>query len=218
MNKKKIIVISVIVLIILIITIPICLYEYNINKKNDNTILFLGDSLTERYDFKKYFPKHNIINSGIGGNLTTDILNDLDNRVYKYNPDKVFLLIGINDIIYSDLSDDEIKDNVELIIKNIKEKLPNTKIYIESIYPINYKLNNRIYNNTLANKDHNNRIKNINKKVKTICNNKCTYINMYDSLEIFNDKLFRYYTTDGLHINRVGYRLITIKLLKYINE
>ena len=219
MNKKKIIIISIITLIILIITIPICIYEYNIHKKNNDKILFLGDSITERYDLKKYFPNHNVINSGIGGNLTAGILNDLDNRVYKYKPDKVFILIGTNDIIYSDLSDKEIANNIELIVTNIKKELPKTKIYVESIYPVNYKKNNKVYNNALLTKDNNKRIKKINKLIQKICaKNKCTYIDMYDSLEIFNDTLFKYYTTDGLHINRVGYRLITIKLFKYINE
>ena len=211
MNKKKLI--SYISILLIIIIVPIIIYECNIHKKNSNKILFLGDSITQRYDFKKYFPKHNIINSGIGGNFTTDILNDLDSRVYKYNPDKVFLLIGINDIKFSDLSDDEIINNIELITSSIKEELPNVKIYIQSIYPINYDKNKEL----LSSKD-NERIQNINKEIKNICkDNNYTYINMYDSLEIFN-QLFKYYTTDGIHINRVGYRVITMKLFRYINE
>ena len=48
--------------------------------------------------------------------------------------------------------------------------------------------------------------------------NECKYINMYNTLKDSKGNLGRIYTTDGLHINRVGYRLISIRLLKYINE
>ncbi|MBE6160643.1 MAG: hypothetical protein E7158_00275 [Firmicutes bacterium] len=215
--KNKIL--CILIILIILISVPIIIYKYNINKENKDKILFLGDSITERYDLKKYFPNHNIINSGIGGNLTTDILNDLDNRVYTYKPDKIFLLIGTNDIIYSNLSDIDIANNIELIVTSIKKELPKTKIYVESIYPVNYKKNNKVYNNALLTKDNNKRIKKINKLIQKMCNeNKCTYIGMYDTLEIFSDTLFNYYTTDGLHINRIGYRIITFKLSKYINE
>ena len=220
MSKEKMIIICIILIILILIIIPIIVYEYNIHKKNNDKILFLGDSITERYNFKKYFPNHKIINSGVGGNLTTDILNDLENRVFIYKPDKVFILVGINDIIYTDLTNKEIVSNIELIAKKIKKELPNTKIYIESIYPVNYRYINKIYKDEILNKNHNKRIKEINKLIKKMCkNNNYRYINIYSSLNIlFQDKLFRYFTTDGLHINRLGYRLITFKLLKYINE
>ena len=52
--------------------------------------LFLGDSITEQYDLEKYFENYSVVNSGIGGNLTDDILNDLKDRVYKYNPSTIF--------------------------------------------------------------------------------------------------------------------------------
>ena len=53
-------------------------------------IVFLGDSITEYYDLDKFFPNNKIVNSGVGGNLSHNILDDMYNRVYKYNPSKVF--------------------------------------------------------------------------------------------------------------------------------
>ena len=102
----------------------------------DENIVFLGDSITDFYDLDKYYEGYNIVNSGISGNTTEDILNDMYNRVYKYNPSKVILLIGTNDINVKIEEDDTIS-NIKDIVKNIKKNRPNTKIYVESIYPIN---------------------------------------------------------------------------------
>lgn len=214
MNRKKIIILIVILIILFCLSFFII---NNINKKDryNQKILFLGDSIIERYDLKKYYKKYtNIINSGVGGNQSIDILNDLDNRVYKYKPEKIIILVGTNDIAFSGLDNASISKNIEKIINNIHKKLPNTKIYVQSVYPVNYNVNKDI----VANRTNDN-IKDLNKKIKKICeDNKCTYINMYDTLIDNKGILRRIYTTDGLHINRVGYRIITIKLLKYINE
>ena len=61
-------------------------------------IVFLGDSITYYYDLDKYYPDNNVVNSGICGDVSEDILNDMYNRVYKYNPSIVFLLIGTNQL------------------------------------------------------------------------------------------------------------------------
>ena len=103
-------------------------------------IVMLGDSITDYYDLDKYFGEDKlIVNSGISGNKTSDILSDMKNRVYRYNPSKVFLLIGINNFLHDDITPDEMVNQIDEIVTEIHEKLPNTIIYIESIYPVNYK-------------------------------------------------------------------------------
>ena len=63
------------------------------------------------------------------------------------------------------------------MINKIYEKNSNTKIYLESIYPVNNLINKEIVE-TRTNEN----IKDLNNKIEKICNNKCTYINMYDNL------------------------------------
>lgn len=177
-------------------------------------IVFLGDSITNRYDLDKHFINHYVINSGVGGNLTQDILNDIDNRVNKYNPSKLFLLIGTNDLVYSDLSLDGIKDNIEKIIDEIRLDNPNTKIYLESLYPVNSNVNEEM----VAGRKNDDIIK-LNEKIKTICEEgKCTYIDMYNKLLDRNGNLKRIYTADGIHLNRIGYVKVTMELKKYLDE
>ena len=187
------------------------LERYTYNKES---IVFLGDSITSRCDLDKYFPNYNVYNSGIAGNMTKDILDNMENRVFVYNPTKVFILIGTNDLVYSELDNDGIKNNIEEIINKIYEKNSNTKIYLESIYPVNNLLNKEIVETRT-----NDNIKNLNNKIEKICdNNKCTYINMYDNLTDKNGNMKRIYTVDGLHLNKIGYKVVASKLTKYLNE
>lgn len=186
------------------------LERYTYNKES---IVFLGDSITSRYDLNKYFPNYNVYNSGIAGNMTKDILENMENRIFAYNPTKVFILIGTNDLVYSGLDNDGIKNNIEEIINKIYEKNSNTKIYLESIYPVNNSLNKEIVETRT-----NDNIKDLNNKIEKICNNKCTYINMYDNLTDKNGNMKRIYTVDGLHLNKIGYKVITNKLIKYLDE
>lgn len=187
------------------------LERYTYNKES---IVFLGDSITSRCDLDKYFPNYNVYNSGIAGNMTKDILDNMENRVFVYNPTKVFILIGTNDLVYSELDNDGIKNNIEEIINKIYEKNSNTKIYLESIYPVNNSLNKEIVETRT-----NDNIKDLNNKIEKICNNnKCTYINMYDNLTDKNGNMKRIYTVDGLHLNKIGYKVVASKLTKYLNE
>ena len=187
------------------------LERYTYNKES---IVFLGDSITSRCDLNKYFPNYNVYNSGIAGNMTKNILENIENRVFVYNPTKVFILIGTNDLVYSGLDNDGIKNNIEEIINKIYEKNSNTKIYIQSIYPVNTSLNKEIVETRT-----NDNIKDLNNKIEKICdNNKCTYINMYDNLTDKNGNMKRIYTVDGLHLNKIGYKVVASKLTKYLDE
>ena len=225
MKNLKSLVIFIGALFMLLVGILLCVNEQEIIKLNSRlerlerytynkeSIVFLGDSITSRCDLDKYFPNYNVYNSGIAGNMTKDILDNMENRVFVYNPTKVFILIGTNDLVYSGLDNDGIKNNIEEIINKIYEKNSNTKIYLESIYPVNNSINKEIVE-TRTNEN----IKDLNNKIEKICNNKCTYINMYDNLTDKNGNMTRIYTVDGLHLNKIGYKVVASKLTKYLNE
>lgn len=226
MKNLKSLVIFIVASFMLLVGILLCINEkkiINMNYKiekierytyNKESIVFLGDSITSRCDLDKYFPNYNVYNSGIAGNMTKDILDNMENRVFVYNPTKVFILIGTNDLVYSGLDNDGIKNNIEEIINKIYEKNSNTKIYLESIYPVNNSLNKEIVETRT-----NDNIKDLNNKIEKICNNnKCTYINMYDNLTDKNGNMKRIYTVDGLHLNKIGYKVVASKLTKYLNK
>lgn len=222
-NIKNIIIVLLTIIIVLLIVIIIKVDNKNsyVNPykvevfKNDN-FLFLGDSITDFYPLDEYYDELPVVNSGISGNKTNDILADMKKRVYQYNPTKVFLLIGTNDLNSNDenIVNKTYKNTIK-IIENIKQNRSEAKIYIESVYPINDKMDNN-----LAEERTNSKTKKLNKKLKKYCDSTedCVYIDLYSKLIDEDGNLKEKYSTDGLHLNTLGYVVITRELLPYLNE
>lgn len=183
-------------------------------------IVFYGDSITNFYDLEKFYPDLPVINSGTSGFQTHDLIDLVKERVYIYNPTRVFIMIGTNDIAFTDLTDEEIVANTMKVCKLIHKNRPNTKIYVESLYPINGDdSDNDIVNTSMVGKRTNERTKNVNKLLKEKCKeNDVTYINLYDKLLDEDGDLKVEYSTDGLHISDEGYEVITKELMKYIEK
>ena len=173
--------------------------------------LFLGDSITEYYDLGKYFIDLPVVNSGISGDTTDDILSNMKERVYDYNPSKIFLLIGTNDLEI-DKSVDEVVDDIKEIVKGIKDNRPKAEIYIESVYPVNSDINE-----DLVDKRENEDIIAINEELEEYAEEEnLTYIDIYNLLVTEDGVLNTEYTKDGLHLNDKGYDVVTKTLEKYL--
>lgn len=181
--------------------------------KNEN-VVFFGDSITEIYPIDDVYDSYQIIKSGVSGYTTKDLLNNINKMVYRYNPTKVILLIGTNNIMTdtSEKNQDKTISDIEKIATDIKINRPKATLYIESIYPVN-----RNIDKGMVNQRDNNTIKNMNKKIKKYCkDNKITYIDMYDELTDDDGNFDKKYTYDGLHPNTLGYAKITRILTPYI--
>src|SRR5574344_151557 len=102
-------------------------------------IVLLGNSLTEfggnwnlRLTGKSIGP---YVNRGIIGD---DAMGMFD-RLYQIvpgKPRKMFLMVGINDVSH-DISADSVITLVTKLVDKIQLELPATKLYIESLLPIN---------------------------------------------------------------------------------
>ena len=106
LHKYYLIIIIILIIIILILLLTKntsnFVNPYEIKVESNDNFLFLGDSITDYYPLEEYYDNLPVVNSGIAGNKTTDILSNMKERVYQYNPTKVFLLIGTNDIDSND--------------------------------------------------------------------------------------------------------------------
>lgn len=196
--------------------------KIKVEKQIPERVVFIGDSLTWMYDLKKHYSseiykdKYYLVNSGMDGSNTEQIIYNIKNRIYQFNPSKVFLLIGTNDI-NQHRGKDEIVNNIEKIINKIKENNPKCKIYLESLYPINNTDDSRINMEMVGYIRNNDLINEINKDLEELSEKqKITYINIHDLLLDEERNLKLEYTIEGLHITEEGYDVITKKLKEYL--
>lgn len=179
-------------------------------KKDNNSIVFLGDSLTDYADFDEIFHDSRIKNRGIAGDTTLGVLNRLD-EITDMKPAKLFILIGTNDIAFG-RSADEIVQSIRQIISRIQNESPDTKIYLQSLFPVNnikFRTNRPIET-----------IQAVNAGLKTLAGElHCTFINTYPILlNESENALDVKYTSDGLHFNGLGIMKWAEFLKSYVNE
>lgn len=179
-----------------------------------NSIVFLGDSLTDFYRIDEFFKKKYIYNRGIAANTTDDVLNRLHDNVINIEPRKLFLQIGTNDL-GKKKSCEYVISNIKKIIDDLKESLPNIDINIISLYPVNAKamITSKISVGHRKNSD----IIKINTELQKLCEEMdLTYIDVHSSLVDDDGLLKKEYTVEGLHITLLGYIEITKVLTPFV--
>jgi lysophospholipase L1-like esterase len=170
-------------------------------------IIFLGNSITEGGNWAKLTGDNSIINRGIGGDITYGMLKRL-NDVIKRKPSKLFILIGINDI-GKDIPDEAIANNYVKIIKRVQAGSPETKIYVQSILPLNPAIPN--FPQHYDKQDHVVHTNQLLREVVKLTNTQ--FINLFPLFLDDQQYLDKKYTFDGLHLNAQGYE-VWVKYLK----
>lgn len=148
-------------------------------------------------------------NRGISGDITFGVLERL-NEVAEGKPAKVFILIGINDIARN-IPDSVILDNYKRMIQGIKAASPKTKIYFNTLLPVN---------KTFPDKAHFNKDEHIaavnNGLRELVKQEKVTLIDIHPVFLNAENMLDKAYTYDGLHLNAEGYQRWAAILRSYV--
>ncbi|QZE14925.1 sialate O-acetylesterase [Halosquirtibacter laminarini] len=173
------------------------LYDALPNDKNE--IIFLGNSITDGGEWAELFRNKKIKNRGISGDVTDGVLFRLE-EVYESSPKKVFLLIGINDLSRGK-SKAYVHKNILKIVDTIHEKSPKTKVYVQSLLPVN-----DCYGKFRGHTNKGASVLWVNKKLKSDASaHGYTYINIHDSFANEEGKMKKEYSNDGLHLLGKGY-------------
>ena len=164
------------------------------------TTMMLGDSITDEGLWDELLNLDTIQNRGISGDTTDGVLQRLD--FISKNIEKVFIMIGVNDIMRGK-SVDEIYSNYLKIIQVFKEK--NIKIYIQST----------LYIGESRKADFNPKVEELNNRLeKYASENKITFINL-NPIFAPNKVLKKEFTFDDLHLNGTAYKLWTQEIKNY---
>lgn len=109
-------------------------------QKGDVDLVFIGDSITQGWEgngknvWKTFYGDRNAVNLGIGGDRTQHVIWRLDNgNLEGISPKAAVIMIGTNNS--GSNSPEEIAEGVEVIVKQLREKTPETKILVLATFP-----------------------------------------------------------------------------------
>ena len=228
-------------IIILIISSLIISCE-NMNDNQPAKIVFLGDSITQQAeDFEDGFisiirqnlvqDKFELVGKGISGNKVSDLLTRYKSDVIDLDPDIVFIYIGINDVWHkydfgtgSDI--DLYEKGLRTIISDIKSL--GSKIVLCTPTVIGENTGDFVLGNQFKDVETmekmNGDLDTFSEVVRKLSNEYET--ELLDLRKIFMDYLVEnninndaagILTTDGVHLNERGNKLIADQMIKFIN-
>ena len=156
-------------------------------------IIFLGGTNTNICEWQELFDNKHILNRGILGDDIQGVYDRLG-EILKGKPKKIFLLIGSLDLARGS-TPDSVAKGIGKIADRIKQKSPGTKLFIQSLLPVDSSWRNEIMET--------------NEILKTLCQKKhLKYIDLYDSFKKpGTTKLKPEYTNDGRHLLGSGFLL-----------
>lgn len=177
-------------------------------------IIFIGDSIVE------YFPLHELVqspktlvNRGIRGYKTDLLLENLDAHLFGQALDKVFLLIGTNDI-GKEMAQAETLANLEAVIQEISRDYPLAQIQLLSVLPVNEQ---EQYKGTVYIRT-NEKIQALNRAYQDLASiyTNVHFIDLYANFLDASGQLREDFTTDGLHLTIAGYAMLSKALQPYL--
>ena len=171
-------------------------------KSVDVDVVFLGDSLTDGYDVKRFYPEYVVLNRGISGDTSVWLEERLDVSLFEVQPKVAVMLIGANNM-------DTMLENYESILKSFKENLPNTKIVLLSLTSMSGEWGKK---NQLA------AYNNVQIKMYAEMYG-YEYVDLYSALlNLETGEIYDEYTTDGGHLTEKGYEVLTSKIKPAIEK
>ncbi len=175
--------------------------------RNRETIVFTGSSSVRLWgNLPELFPEHYIVNTAFGGSRSSDLLAYTEELILRFNPKKVFIYEGDNDI--ADRKRIKvILRNLQQIIDTIKANIPAETIVLIAAKPSPLRWKKR------------KKYERLNHEMEMLCaaDPKLEFANVWDSMLKDEKVIPDLFLPDRLHMNEKGYALWYDVIKKYMN-
>ena len=179
-------------------------------------LLLIGDSITHNWEkagkeiWQQYFGDIDTLNIGFSGDRTENVLWRLHhNEVEGITPKLAIMMIGTNNTGHRMDNPASIAAGVDLILKELSERLPETKVLLLAIFP-------RGANNEDKNRQNNQQTNKLLKKLANTHNVMYADINQHFLTDdgILSEEIM----PDLLHPNATGYSIWAEQIKPYVDK
>jgi lysophospholipase L1-like esterase len=182
----------------------------SIQKPQDGMILFIGSSSFRLWKTaKEDFHNPTILNRAFGGATLEDVIYYQDDVVLKYNPKKIFIYCGENDIASSEnVTPQIVFERFKTLYGSIRKQFPETPVIFVSIKPclLRWSMKDRMMEaNTLIS----NYLKD---KPKAV------FVNIWDKMLENGEPKKDIFIEDNLHMNAKGYAIWIKEMDTLVNQ
>ena len=182
-------------------------------------IVFAGSSLMEQFPVNELLMDLGIhltiYNRGVGGFTTAELAEALEPCIIDLAPKYLFINIGTNDLNGPDYTLSGLIERYESILRMIRERLPETKMYLLAYYPVNEVVGSQ--NPSMGQVFQyrtNTRIREANQAVEQFAQRMdAVYLDLNDSITDESGNMKVEYTIEGMHMYADGYMEILRHLL-----
>ncbi len=169
-------------------------------------LVFIGDSLTEWFDWQSRFPDYHVTNLGISGEPIEGLLSRRERiRATIRDPSAIFLMTGINNIAMEEY---DIAAPYREIVRSLTTWYKQTTIVVQSILPVNLEwINNNIITDT-------------NRLLEQIAREySAEYLDVYRLFVDSNgNSKVAYLQDDGVHLSSKGYKVWADEVERFLER
>jgi lysophospholipase L1-like esterase len=180
--------------------------QFQVLPKKMGQIVMLGNSITAECQWAELLDNPKVLNRGISGDGTDHILARLQ-EIIELEPEKIFLLIGINDMLFHPKEFTVL--NYEKILTGLRSALPKTQIFVQSVLPVHN------YTRRIAIKNAD--IVTLNSEIKMLAQKfNLPYVELHSKFTDTKGNLNPDFSGDGIHLNGSGYKVFGEILKPYL--
>ena len=172
-------------------------------RPGERRVVFLGDSITDRWDLARFFPGRPYVNRGIGSQVTAQMILRFHQDVIALRPAAVVILAGVNDVqgFLQRETPEQIESNWS-VMADLADR-HGIRVVFGSLLPVN---NYTEQARDVVKERNPAELRALNDWLRAFCRRRrYAFADYHSALVDGNGLLQRQLTTDGVHPLNVGY-------------